>query len=51
MARKTVRSLEPLKWMVIGSAATLLVVWGPHKVIDQVEAAGAWVSASVRGLF
>ena len=51
MARKAVRSIEPLKWMAIGSALTLLVVWGPHKMIDQVEAAGHWVGSSVRSAF
>ena len=51
MARKTVRSLEPLKWAAIGSALTLLAVWGPHKMIDQGQAAGSAAVAWVQGLF
>ena len=51
MARKAVRSLAPLKWMAIGSALTLLVVWGPHKVIDRGQAAGSAAVTWVQELF
>ena len=51
MARKTMRSLAPLKWMAIGSALTLLIVWGPHKVIDRGQAAGSAAVTWAQGWF
>jgi hypothetical protein len=51
MARKAVRSIEPLKWMAVGSALTLLIVWGPHKLIDQGQAASSATVTWVRAAF
>ena len=51
MARKAVRSLEPLKWMAAGSFLTLMIVWGPHKLFHTGYDAGTSAAASVRAVF